>query len=448
MNSGNNFTRGKILLPLLNFVAPVFFALFLQSTYGAVDLLIVGRFSDAAEVSAVSTGSQVMLCLTTLINAFAMGTTIYLGQSLGRGERHRVPVILGANVALFGAVGLLLTVIFPLLSNEMAAVMQTPPEAMESAALYLSICGLGSLPLVAYNLLGSIFRGMGDSRTPLITVAIACFFNILGDLWLVAGHGMGAKGAALATVAAQTLSVVISMMLIRRHPMVEGVHRRHIRFDGSVIRRVTSLGAPIALQDILVSISFLVLLGIINHIGLIASAGGGVAEKICFFIMLVPASFMDSMSAFVAQNVGARKFDRARKALACGIAVSTCFGVLMFWFSFFHGDTLSAIFTGDPQVVAASADYLRAYAVDCLMTCFLFCFIGYFNGFGMTRFVMLQGLAGAFLVRIPISLYMSFQDWATLFHIGLAVPCSTVVQIALCLLAFRMREKKGAENLR
>ncbi len=438
MTAHNDFTRGGILWPLLRFVAPVFFALFLQSMYGAVDLLIVGRFSDAAEVSAVSTGSQVMLSLTTLINAFAMGTTIYLGHVLGRGEQDRVPGILGANMALFGAGAAALTLLLPMLAGPMTATMQVPAEAVDSSKAYLFICGLGALPLVAYNLLGSVFRGMGDSRTPLITVAIACLLNIAGDLWLVASLGMGAKGAALATVAAQAVSVLLSLVLVRRHPLVAGLRRRHLRFDRPIIRQVVKLGAPIALQDILVSVSFLILLGIINHMGLTASAGGGVAEKLCFFIMLVPAAFMDSMSAFVAQNIGARKPDRARKALFYGIEVSLVFGFFMFLLSFFHGDRLSAIFTADPPVIAASADYLRAYAVDCLLTSFLFCFIGYFNGLGMTRFVMVQGLVGAFLVRVPLSLLISRQDWATLFHIGLATPCSTVMQIILCLIVFRL----------
>lgn len=441
MSTENDFTRGDIIWPLLKFVVPVFGALFLQAMYGAVDLLVVGQFSDAAEVAAVSTGAQVMHSLTMLINAFAMGTTIALGQSIGAGERGRVRTILGASVALFCAAGALMTVGVPLLSYDIAAMMQTPPEAQESAAMYLTVCGLGSLPLILYNLFGSVFRGIGDSKTPLVTVAVACFFNILGDLWLVACFGMGAKGAALATVAAQVISVVISYALARRHPMTKDVNRRCIRFDWGVIRRVVSLGAPIALQDVLVSISFLVLLGIINSIGLTASAGGGVAQRICGFIMLVPASFMNSMSAFVAQNIGAMQFGRAKKALAYGIAASTTCGVVMFYCSFFHGDVLAGIFTGEPTVVAAAADYLKAYAVDCLMTCFLFCFIGYYNGVGMTKFVMMQGLVGAFLVRIPVSLYMSEQAWATLFHIGLATPCSTAVQIVLCLLAFRYAEK-------
>ena len=442
MRRENDFTRGAILGPLLQFVAPMFFTLFLLSMYSAVDLLIVGQFADAVSVSAVSTGSQLMMCVMTLISAFAMGTTIHLGHVIGRGDTQKIPSVIGTNIALFGAAGIFLSLVFPLLAGAATDLMQTPSEARADTVLYLTICGAGSLPLVAYTLLCSIFRGMGDSRTPLVTVAIACVINILADLYLVASLDMGAKGAAIATVAAQAASVVISCAMLRKHPRLGDLRRRHVRFNRAVIRRVVSLGAPIAVQDVLVNFSFLVILGIINQLGLVASAGGGVAEKICFFIMLVPVAFMDSISVFVAQNVGARKPDRARKSLLYGIAVSTAFGVVMFFFSFFHGDVLAAIFTSEPPVIAAAVDYLKAYAMDCLLTCFLFCFIGYFSGLGMTRFVMIQGLVGAFLVRIPVSLYMSQQEWATLFHIGLAMPCATVVQIALCFAVYFWGKKR------
>lgn len=209
-----------------------------------------------------------------------------------------------------------------------------------------------------------------------------------------------------------------------------------VHFHLSYIRRITALGFPIALQDLLVSLSFLIIMAIVNSIGLTASASIGVSEKICGFIMLVPASFMQSMSAFVAQNAGARRYDRAKKALLYGILSAFSIGLLMGYTAFFHGTALTAFFTGDPDVVLGAADYLKAYAFDCLLTAILFNFIGYFNGLGLTRFVMLQGIAGAFLVRVPFSYFMSLEVPPRLFHIGLATPASSVLQILLCLVAF------------
>ena len=215
-----------------------------------------------------------------------------------------------------------------------------------------------------------------------------------------------------------------------------------LRFDGAVIRQVTVLGLPIALQDLLVGVSFLVLLAIVNSLGLVASAGVGVAEKVCGFIMLIPSAFMQAMAAFVAQNMGARKYDRAKKALLYAIGVSAALAVVMFEVTFWHGDLLSSVFANDAQVIAASADYLKAYAIDCLLTCFLFCFIGFFNGLGMTRFVMIQGIIGAFCVRIPVAFLMSREVPVSMFHMGLATPCATVLQVVMCLVCFRLANRK------
>ena len=227
------------------------------------------------------------------------------------------------------------------------------------------------------------------------------------------------------------ISVIVSLLILRRRGLPFQVERSDLCFDSSIIRKVTALGVPIALQDLLVGISFLVLLAIVNGLGLVASAGIGVAEKVCGFIMLIPAAFMQAMAAFVAQNIGAGKYNRAKKALIYAIAVSTMLAIVMFAVTFWRGDLLSGIFANDPEVILASADYLKAYAIDCLLTCFLFCFIGFFNGLGMTRFVMIQGIIGAFLVRIPVAFLMSRQVPVSLFHVGLATPCSTILQVVL-----------------
>ena len=194
-------------------------------------------------------------------------------------------------------------------------------------------------------------------------------------------------------------------------------------------------------------ISFLVMLAIVNRLGVTASAGVGVAEKVCAFIMLVPAAFMQSMSAFVAQNYGAGHTDRAKKALRTGISVSFAFGVLMFLLTFFRGDLMAAIFSKDSATIRDAWAYLRAYAIDCLLTCFLFCFIGYYNGIGKTAFVMVQGVCGAFLVRIPVALLMQHFGGGSLFLIGLATPCSTIIQIILCFIVYARPDRRTPQRL-
>ncbi|MBR6119581.1 MAG: MATE family efflux transporter [Oscillospiraceae bacterium] len=445
MGKENNFTQGRILLPLLRFMLPVFLAMLLQAMYGAVDLLIVGQFARSLDVSAVSTGSQMMMTITNLVVSFAMGTTILLGQRIGEGRGREGGQVVGSSICLFGVIALALTLLTPLLAGPLSDLMNAPAEAFEATVSYIRICGLGSVFIIAYNLIGSIFRGIGDSKTPLVTVLIACVCNIAGDLLLVAVFHLGAAGAAAATVAAQALSVLISLLMLRKKSLPFSFSRADLRFRGSIIRRVTTLGLPIALQDLLVGISFLVLLAIVNKLGLTPSAGVGVAERVCGFIMLIPSAFMQAMAAFVAQNFGAGQYDRAKKALGYAIGVSSLLAVGMFALSFWRGDLLSGVFSKDPAVIAASADYLKAYAIDCLLTCFLFCFIGFFNGIGMTRFVMIQGIVGSFLVRIPVAFLMSREDPVSMFHIGLATPCSTVLQVLLCLGCFRLvNRRRGA----
>ena len=443
MENKNSFTHGGILAPLIRFTFPVLFALILQSMYGAVDLLVVGQFGTAADVSAVSTGSQLMHTITAIMVGLSMGTTVLLGQSIGRRDMKAAGDTVGAGICLFSVLGALVTVAMLVAGRALVGVMQTPAEAFEPACDYVLVCSAGTLCIIAYNLLGGVFRGMGDSNTPLIAVAIACAANIALDLVFVALFGMGAMGAALATVLAQAMSVVLSLLLIRRKGLIFPFSAKQIRFDIGIIRQTLRMGIPIALQDFLVSISFLVLLAIVNSLGLIISAGVGVAEKITSFIMLVPSAFMQSMSAFVAQNIGANQPARARKALFYGMATSFGVDVLMAAAAIFFGDRLAAIFTTDPAVIEAAALYLMSYGIDTLLVSFLFCFSGYFNGCGRTTFVMLQGIIGAFCVRIPVAFLVSRIPDVSVFFIGLATPCSTIVQIVLCVVYFLRTEKRA-----
>ena len=446
MKETQNFTKGNILTSLVRFALPVLAALFLQTMYGAVDMLVVGQFATAADVSAVSTGSWLMQLITSFVVGIAMGTTVLLGRRLGEGKPEEAGKIIGASIVLFTIIGVVITFFMELCAVPVAQIMRTPIEAFDATVLYVRICSAGSVFIVAYNVLGRIFRGIGDSRMPLVTVAIACVFNIAGDFLLVGVFGMATAGAAIATVLAQALSVIISVLIIRRQKLPFTFRRTDIVFDRKRMGSVFRLGLPIAFQDLLVSISFLAITAIVNSLGVIPSAGVGVAEKLCGFIMLVPSAFNQSMSAFVAQNMGAGRMDRAKRALLCGIGMSLVVGVFMAWLSFFHGDLLAGLFARDEAVIAAAADYLKAYAIDCLLVSVMFCMIGYFNGCGKTLFVMLQGIAGAFGVRIPVSLIMSRIKPVSLFKVGLATPCSSVVQIILCvgyfLLLYRRKPKK------
>ena len=440
--STHSLTEGSILKPLLKFAIPVIIALILQSLYGAVDLMVVGQFASSGEVSAVATGSQIMHTLTQVVAGLSMGTTILIGQQLGEGNRRDAGRTVGASITFFAVFGLILSVIAGLNASGISTLMHAPAEAFDQTVSYVSICGFGLVFITAYNLLGSLFRGLGNSKLPLISVAIAAVINIFADLLFVAGFHMGAMGAAFATVISQTVSVLISFVIIRKTELPFEFEKKDICFDGRIIRRVIGFGAPLALADLLVGLSFLIIGAIVNSLGVIASAGVGVAEKVCSFIMLVPSAFAQSMAAFVAQNYGAGKMDRAHKGLAYGIGISFAFGVVMAWASFFHGDLMCRLFASDEAVILSGWEYLKAYSIDCMLTPFFFCMTGYFNGCGNTKFVMAQNLFGAICIRVPVSWIMAQIVPVSLFRIGLATPCSSIVQCILCAGYFFLVSKK------
>lgn len=241
-----SFTRGPILSTLLKFALPVLLAL-LQAMYGAVDLQVVGKFGTAADISAVSTGSQIMQTVTIVITGLAMGITVLLGQKIGEGKPEEAGQAVGSGICLFLVVAVVATAALELAAPQLAVLMHAPADAFDGTVEYVRICSAGAVFIVAYNLLGSIFRGIGDSRVPLITVLIACVLNIGGDLLLVGGFGLNVAGAAIATVFAQAVSVVLSLLLIRKKHLAFTLRRQDIRFNGALIGRILKLGSPVAL---------------------------------------------------------------------------------------------------------------------------------------------------------------------------------------------------------
>lgn len=437
MEKGNHFTEGKILSPLIQFTIPILLAIFLQAMYGAVDLLVVGQFGNAASVSAVATGSQIMQTITGIITGLTMGITILVGQKIGENKTGEAAKTVGSSICLFACISAVVTVVMMLAARTFAELMNAPAEAFEQTVRYVLICSAGTVFIVAYNVISAVFRGIGNSKLPLVFVGIACVTNIAGDLVLVGICKLDVTGAAIATVFAQVISVVLSLVIVKKKGLPFSFSKKDIRFHKNEIKRIVKLGSPIALQDALTNVSFLLITSIINSLGLIASAAIGVNEKIVVFIMLIPIAYMSSISAFVAQNIGAGKPERAKKSMYYAMATSLVFGVIMFYVSFWHGNFLAGIFSNDTRVISACAEYMKAYAIDCVLVCILFCFMGYFNGCGKTMFVMAQGLLAAFLVRIPFSYFMSKMPGVTMLQIGFASPLATVFSIILCVVYFK-----------
>lgn len=438
----NTFLEGSVFLALIQFAVPVLGALILQAAYGAVDLLVVGQFGDASSISAVGTGSSFMQMVTFIIISLAMGSTVVIGQHMGEKNPEKAGDAVGTTLVLFVLIGIILTVILEVFAENIMGMMQIPQESYGKAVTYIRICSGGILVIIAYNVISGVLRGVGNANLPLIFVGIACAANIIGDLLFVAVLKMDAAGAALATVLAQLISVVASVFVLRKQKLPISFSRRQCRIYSQELRKILNVGVPIAIQETTVQISFLLINTIINQMGLMQSAGYGVAQKLVSFIMLIPSAVMQSVSAFVAQNIGAGQHRRAKNGFRTAMLSGCAIGILMFCAGFFGGSLLSRIFSNDAQVIAQSASYLRGFSLDCILTCILFSSIGYFNGCGKSLPVMIQGISSAFFIRIPVSVFMSRLPEASLAMVGFATPITTIYGILFFSICFAFVKKK------
>ena len=426
---------------------PVLGALILQAAYGAVDLLVVGRFGSTSGLSAVSTGSQVLNLVTFVVIQLAMGIKVLIARYLGEKRPEQIGSVIGGSAIVFAIISVILFVIMVGFARPISVLMQAPAEAVDLTTSYVRICGGGILFIVAYNLLAAIFRGLGDSKSPLLFVLVACIVNIFGDLLLVAGLHMDAAGAAIATVMAQALSVVFAVILLMKKKLPFTITKQDFHFNCQC-SRFLEIGLPLALQECLTQISFLALCAFVNRLGLEASSGYGVACKIVNFAMLVPSALMQSMASFVSQNVGAGKRKRAKQSMFTGIGVGLAVGCVVFVLVMLRGDLLTGLFTTDAAVVQRGYEYLKGFALETIVTAVLFSMIGYFNGNNKTVWVMTQGLIQTLLVRLPFAYFMSIQPDASLTMIGLAAPVSTMVGIMLNICFYIYLNKISVKNAR
>lgn len=346
---------------------------------------------------------------------------------------------------VFCMISAVLFVLLVCFARPIAVVMQTPEKAVELTASYVRICGGGIFFAVAYNLLSAIFRGLGDSRSPLLFVLVACVVNVVGDLLLVAGFGMDAAGAAIATAFAQAVSVLFAVVILLKKELPFSIAREDVRINPQY-GKFLGIGLPLALQEFLTQLSFLALCAFVNRLGLTASSGYGIASKIVNFAMLIPSALMQSMASFVAQNVGAGNQQRTKKPMFTSIGVGLVFGCVVFVLVLLKGDALATIFSTDAEVVQKGFEYLKGFAPGTIVTAVLFSMVGYFNGNNQTLWVMIQGIVQMLLVRLPLSYCMSIQPDASLAKIGLAAPISTVVGIALNIAFYIYWNRKNADS--
>lgn len=439
-----DLTIGRVSGALTRFVLPFLAASILQFLYSVVDMIIVGQFSDSAAISAVNTAGQIMLLVTGLVSGIATGGTVLIGQAVGGKKPEAVRDTIHSMTVIFLVAAVVLTGGLLAANHALVSVMQVPEAAVVPARSYLWICSLGSVFIVWYNGVSGILRGLGDSKHPMYFVACSCILNIIGDLILVGGFSLGASGAALATVLAQGVACVMSLYTLQK-----GEYRisgRIWRYRPGKILSVLRLGIPVAAQDGLTNLSFLLITAIVNAMGLEKSAAVGVVERIIGFCMLAPIAFLSALSAFTAQNMGAGKTERTKEGLKISIGLCASVTAICFLLCEAVPSGLVHLFTQDMAVIQNGTDYLRTYSLDIFLVAFVFCLNGFFAGYGKTGFTMANCVLSTFLIRVPLVYAISRIPGVSLTMIGLAAPLASVGQIIMQLIYYRMGKWRGLET--
>jgi putative MATE family efflux protein len=439
-----NLTTGSVFRNVVSFSLPYLLSYFLQTLYGMADLFIIGQFEGVEATTAVSVGSQVMHMLTVMLVGLAMGTTVAIGQAVGRQDKARISGAIGNTVTLFVIVAAGLTALLLLLIHPIVGIMSTPAEAVEGTTQYLRICFLGIPFITAYNVISAIFRGMGDSRSPMCFVAIACAANIILDYVFIGGLHLGPAGAALGTTVAQAISVAVSLFAMLRKNTGISMRRSDLRPRKSVMGQLIRVGLPIMAQDGLIQVSFLIITIIANRRGLTDAAAVGIVEKIISFLFLVPSSMLSTVSALGAQNIGAGKPERARETLKYAIMIAFGFGVIIAIAVQFVAEPVVGLFTSDTAAAAAGGAYMRGYILDCMFAGMHFSFSGYFCAIGRSELSFLHNILAIILIRVPGAYFTSVWFPTTLLPMGLATAAGSLLSVIICLVAYCLLRRKDA----
>lgn len=434
-----DLTTGSIGRNILKFSLPYFLSYFLQTLYGMADLFIIGQFNGVASTTAVSIGSQVMHMITVMIVGIAMGTTVMIGKSVGAKQKKETSKIIGNTVSLFVCLSVVLTVVLLFFVHPIVRIMSTPQQAVEGTIAYLTICFAGIPLITAYNIISSIFRGLGDSKSPMYFIAVACGVNIVLDYVFIGGLHFGASGAALGTTLAQTISVIvalIALIAIRKKDTGISLKRSDLKPEGKTLKNILGIGIPISLQDGFIQISFIVITIIVNQRGLNDAAAVGIVEKIISFVFLVPSSMLSAVSAIAAQNIGAGKDERAAKTLKYAVMISVTFGLCIAVIMQFISNSVVGIFTSDAVVIYMGSQYIRSYIWDCMIAGIHFSYSGYFCAYGKSGISFLHNVLSIVLIRIPGAYFASKWFADTLYPMGCAAPAGSLLSVIVCGIAF------------
>ncbi|MCI9568914.1 MAG: MATE family efflux transporter [Lachnospiraceae bacterium] len=430
-----DLTSGSVFQNIVCFSLPYLLSFFLQTLYGMADLFIIGQVNGVDSITSVSIGSQVMHMLTVMIVGLAMGSTVTIGKAVGAKDAKLASAAVGNTAVLFMGVSAAATAILLIFVHAIVSVMSTPAEAVSGTVMYLTICFIGIPFITAYNIISSIFRGLGDSRSPMYFIAIACAANIALDYLFIGGLGLGPAGAALGTTLAQTLSVAVSLTVIVKKKMGLELRKEHFRPQSEISGEILKIGIPVALQNGFIQIAFIVITVIANRRGLNQAAAVGIVEKIIGILFLVPSTMLSTVSALCAQNIGAGMHDRAALTLRYALLITVGFGAVAVFAMQFAAESVVGIFTGDTVVVLLGGQYLQGYIWDCIFAGMHFCFSGYFCAYGLSGLSFLHNSISIVCARIPGAYLASKYYPHTLYPMGLAVSVGSLLSVLICMAA-------------
>lgn len=438
-----NLTTGSIFKTIIYFALPYILSYFLQILYGMADLFITGQFCGVDAITAVSNGSQIMHMLTVIIVGLAMGTTVVIGRAIGADNKERAGLAIGNTITLFMGLSVILTVVLLVLVRPIVSVIAIPEEAVSGTVMYLIICFIGIPFITAYNIISSIFRGMGDSKSPMYFIAVACAANIALDYLFIGAMNMGPAGAALGTTLSQTLSVIVSLIFIKIKRTEIHLTARALKPRRGMMGEILKVGIPVAIQDGCIQIAFIIITMIANHRGLDTSAAVGIVEKMISAIFIIPSSMLATVSALSAQNIGAGKHERAAQTLRYATIITCTYGLIMAVVMQFIAGGVIGLFTSDLNVVLLGTQYMRSYIIDTIFAGIHFCFSGYFAAYGKSYIGFIHNIISITLVRVPGSYIASKMFADTLFPMGLAAPAGSVLSVIICVGAYVWLSRKG-----
>ena len=440
-----SLTEGKVSTSLLRFALPFLGANILQSLYGAIDLLIIGRYCDSAAIAAVSIGSQVMMTLLGLIIGISTGSTVLIGQKVGEGDKEKAARSFGSAIALFIILAVIVTPAMIAATKPILGIMNTPPEALEYAKQYLIICSCGIPFILGYNAISGFFRAIGDSKTPMVFVFISSCMNLVGNILLIGVSKLGAAGAAYATIFSQLASFAVAFVYVSKKGLPFEFRASYIKPVAKAVFFILKVGIPLAAQEVLVNFSFLLITTMVNGLGVVASASVGIVEKILGFVMMPPMAFSSAVTTMAAQNIGAKQPKRALSSLKFGILYSLIFGVAITVAAFISAESITGLFAKEEAVKIMAATYLRPYSVDCILICIIFLMNGYFNGCGKSFITLVHSLVATFLFRVPLC-YLSLERCiaaGNLTPMGWCMPLASISSLIITGVYFVWLNKKG-----